>query len=155
MSNLIKNQNKIAFFNIISTILLQGLTFFVAPYFSRVLGTANYGIVSVFNAWVQIISLVLGLRLSSAIAFGKTEYPDEEQESFQASLIGLSIFSFLLFSPLILWLSVVYFQANFYYVCWMLVCSFGLHCVSFANQITSDAILDYYKVEGENIMVKI
>ena len=67
MAEIIKNKNKIIFFNLLSTIVLQGLTFFAAPIFSSVLGTANYGIVSVYNTWVSIFSTVCSLQAASTI----------------------------------------------------------------------------------------
>ena len=41
-----KKQNKVAFFNILSTMLLRGISMFTAPLFSRLLGTEGYGVVS-------------------------------------------------------------------------------------------------------------
>ena len=37
-----KRQNRVAFFNILSTILLRGISIFTAPLFTRLLGTGGY-----------------------------------------------------------------------------------------------------------------
>ena len=98
----LKNQNVIALFNILSTIILQGLAFFSSPYFSRILGTANYGIVSVFNTWVTVITIVFFVRMNGAIVMGITEYEEEEQAGYQSSILSLSILIFIGFSILTL-----------------------------------------------------
>ena len=38
-----KKQNKVAFFNILSVILLNGISMITAPLFSRILGDSGYG----------------------------------------------------------------------------------------------------------------
>ena len=103
----LKNQNVIALFNILSTIILQGLAFFSSPYFSRILGTANYGIVSVFNTWVTVITIVFFVRMNGAIVMGITEY-EEEQAGYQSSILSLSILIFIGFSILTLVLSLIH-----------------------------------------------
>ena len=40
-----KRQNKVAFFNILSTMLLRSISIITAPLFSRMLGADGYGIV--------------------------------------------------------------------------------------------------------------
>ena len=37
-----KNRNRVSLFNILSTCLLYGISFFTAPLFSRLLGTGGY-----------------------------------------------------------------------------------------------------------------
>ena len=46
-----KNINKITIMNICSTILLQGIAFFSAPIFTRLLGAEQYGYYSIFSSW--------------------------------------------------------------------------------------------------------
>ena len=51
-------QNKNAIFNLLGPILLNGISFFTMPIFTRLLGPAQYGIVAVFTTWVGILSLI-------------------------------------------------------------------------------------------------
>ena len=58
MRNAKKSWNKIAIINLVSTIVLQGIAFFSAPIFSRLLGTSNYGIISVYRTWVSLAATI-------------------------------------------------------------------------------------------------
>ena len=46
-----KSRNRIAFFNILSTVLLRGISFITAPLFSRLLSTDGYGVVNIYMTW--------------------------------------------------------------------------------------------------------
>ena len=68
------NANKITFFNILSIVLLQGITFFTSPLFSRMLGLENFGIVSVYITWVSIAAIIFGLQTGSTIGIAHNQY---------------------------------------------------------------------------------
>ena len=57
MSKKVASANSIVSFNILSTLILQGLTFFTAPIISRMLGADNYGIAAVYVTWVSLCLL--------------------------------------------------------------------------------------------------
>ena len=63
-----KNENALAFFNILGPIILNGINFFTVPIFTRMLGTENYGIVSIYTTWVQVLSIVMGIQTGGTIA---------------------------------------------------------------------------------------
>lgn len=133
---MLKNQNKIVFFNILSTIVLQGLAFFAAPFFSRMLGASNYGIVTVYATWVSIISAVFGLQTQSTLAVARKDFTIEEQRKYQASCLVLSIISFVFFSVLscgILFLISGIVNINY----WMVICAcihaFGTFVINYVN----------------------
>lgn len=131
-----KNSNRIVFFNIISTVILQGLAFFSTPIFSRILGTENYGIVSIYVTWVSVISIVFGLRTNSTIAVAMNEYPQSDQVKYQSSILFLSIIGFLLF----LLITLIFITPITYaiklekeVVIFILIQGFGNYCITFAN----------------------
>ena len=94
--------NKIKMYNILSTILLQGVALFTSPIFSRMLGTTNYGIVAIYNTWISVISIVFGLQTQSTIAVARNEYGEDEQEKYQSSILSLSFVVYILFSIVML-----------------------------------------------------
>ena len=94
--------NKITMYNILSTILLQGVALFTSPIFSRMLGTTNYGIVAIYNTWISVISIVFGLQTQSTIAVARNEYGEDEQEKYQSSILSLSFVVYILFSIVML-----------------------------------------------------
>ena len=91
-------RNKVAVFNIASTIVLQGLTFFTGPVFSHLLGTSNYGIASVYLTWVQLASTIFSLQAGVSIANAMIKFKKEEQPGFQSSVLCLSTIAYILFT---------------------------------------------------------
>lgn len=69
-----KSVNKTTVLNISSTILLQGISFFTIPIFTKMLGAEQYGVYSVFNSWVSILTCVMGLRVGGALGTGRYEF---------------------------------------------------------------------------------
>lgn len=130
------SMNKITGFNIMSTILLQGITLFTSPIFSRFLGTSNYGIVSVYNTWVSLFAVVFGLQTQSTISISKNEFKEEEQLKYQSSILSLSLLSFVILSVVLTLLinplsNFMNMSKAMFIV--MLFHSFGLFCVNFIN----------------------
>ena len=68
---MIKSINRITFINILSSIVLQGIAFFSTPVFTNMLGREQYGIFSVYNAWMGIITCVMGLGVTSTLGTGR------------------------------------------------------------------------------------
>lgn len=90
--------NRITFFNVLSTVFLQGITFFTTPLFSRMLGAENYGIVSIYTTWVTVVVAVFGLQTGSTLGVARNQYEGVELKKYQSSILGLSIFSYTAFS---------------------------------------------------------
>lgn len=81
-----KNVNKIASINILSTAILQGINFFTIPLFTRMLGTEQYGIYSVFNSWALVLTCIMGLNVGSSLGAGKYEFKEKYYE-FRSSIL--------------------------------------------------------------------
>ena len=81
-----KGINRITIFNILSTVLIQGINFFTLPIFTRVLGAEQYGIYSVFSSWVMLLVCVMGLGVQSSIGTGKYHFK-KEYYSFRSSVL--------------------------------------------------------------------
>lgn len=90
-----KNKNRIALINFLSNILMKGIAIFSAPVFSRLLGTSGYGIVSVYNIWTNILGVILPMQSNLTIVNARVEYPPEEQDKYQSSILTMSLLGFL------------------------------------------------------------
>lgn len=97
-----KKQNRIVSINILSTLLLNGISIFTSPLFSRMLGTSGYGVTSVYTIWVSAAAIVFSLQSQGTLANARVEYPEEEQAKYQSSVMSLSMLSFLCFSVVVL-----------------------------------------------------
>lgn len=132
----LKNRNRILILNILSSALVQGITFLSAPVFSRLLGTANYGVVSMYHTWGEMMAILFPMQVNATLHMARTRFPMEEQERYQSSAMGLGAVLYLLFSALcLLFLQplsrVIKLEPAM--VCALLVFSFGQYCVSFLN----------------------
>ncbi len=131
-----KRQNRVAFFNILSTVLLNGISILTGPLFSRLLGASGYGVLKIYNIWVSVITVLLTLQTQSTLVNARVEYPEETQKRYQSSVLSLSVLVFLggtalvavflgpisrllKMDPALIWL--------------MLLQAFGTFCVNFLN----------------------
>lgn len=130
------SSNKITITNIVSTLLVQGISFFSAPIFSRMLGTNNYGILSVYTTWVGVASSVFTLQTTSTLGAARVRFSNDEQDKYQSSVWSLSLFGFLLFSAIVLLLRnpiSELIQLEPLLVCLLLVQSISASGMAFAN----------------------
>ena len=129
-------RNRVAFFNILSTILLRGISIFTAPLFTRLLGTSGYGIAQIYNTWVAVIAIVFTLQTQGTLVNARVEYPEGEQLRYQSSAMGLSTLVYLIFSVLVLcFIGPVSgaLKLDKFLIVLMLIQAFGTFCVNFLN----------------------
>ena len=132
-----KRQNRIAFFNILSTLLLSGISIFTAPLFSRLLGTNNYGVSDICNTWVSVFAIVFTLQTQGTLVNARVEYPEELQQKYQSSAMSLSVMLYALCAGLVLlFLPQVSaaLKLDKILIVLMLVQAFGTFCVNFLHQ---------------------
>ena len=89
-----KNKNRITLLNFLSNLLLRGISIFSAPIFSRLLGTSGFGIVSVYNIWTRVLGVALPMQSSLTLVNARVEYPEEEQDRYQSSVLTMSLLGF-------------------------------------------------------------
>lgn len=85
------NINIVTLYNIVASIVLQGTAFFTTPIFTRLLGTYQFGLYSLFNSWVLIITCVMGFAFHAAIGPGFYTFQNEYID-FRNTLLLSSIF---------------------------------------------------------------
>ena len=54
-----------------ASLIQQGISFLITPLFTRILSTEEFGVVTVYNSWVEMIGTVAMLSLSSGIFYLK------------------------------------------------------------------------------------
>lgn len=92
-------ENKTAFYNILGPVILNSINFFTIPIFTRFLGPEQYGIVSVYTAWVGIFSIVFGLQVQGSIGTAMVRFEAKELKFYLSSILilGLLFAAFCLF----------------------------------------------------------
>jgi len=87
-----------------SSILIKGIAFFTTPIFTRMLGSEQYGLYSVFQFRLELLVCVMGLGLVSSIGTSIYEYKEDYYKYRSSALLltTLSSFVFILISFLLL-----------------------------------------------------
>ena len=71
------------------SLLQKGLLFFTTPVFTRILSTEDYGVISIFNSWENIISIFVTLGLSYSVQnVGLVKFSDDKN-NYQSAMLGL------------------------------------------------------------------
>ena len=131
-----KSRNKTTLFNILSTVLLSGISIFTSPLFSRLLGTDGYGIVSIYTTWVSIVAIIFTLQTQQTLVHARTHFSENQQNRYQSSVLGLSciifsactLFIILFIKPIS---SLMKLDSSI--IVFIMVHAFGTYCVSFIN----------------------
>lgn len=84
-----------------ASLFTKAFGFLTIPLYTNLLTTAEYGYLNTYNAWISILSVVLGLSLSSAVIQVQNENR-AVRDAYQSSVLGLSLVSFLLMGSVIL-----------------------------------------------------
>lgn len=71
------NYKKASTFYFVGTIFNKGIAFLTVPIFTRILSTSDYGIVTTYDSWIGIVSMVLGFALHMAIRSSFIDYRDQ------------------------------------------------------------------------------
>jgi O-antigen/teichoic acid export membrane protein len=131
-----KKSNSVAFFNILSVVLLNGISILTAPLFSRLLGDSGYGVFKIYNIWVSVAAILLTLQTQGTIVNARVEFSPEQQRKYHSSVMGLSVLVFGASSLLIaLFIRPVsrFLQLEPMLVGLMLLQAFGTFCINFLN----------------------
>ena len=81
---------KASFWFTVSNVMLRGISFITLPIFSRILTTAEYGVVSVFGSWETIISIFCTLTLWGGVFNLVLVKHSEERDKCIAGFQGLA-----------------------------------------------------------------
>ena len=131
-----KRQNRVAFFNILSVILLNGISIITGPLFSRMLGTSGYGVLKIYNIWASVVAILFTLQTQGTLVNARVEYPEDEQKRYQSSVLFLSVLMFLACSGIIgVFIQPIsrLLKLEPLLIGFMLLQAFGTYCVGFLN----------------------
>lgn len=131
-----KQQNRVAFFNILSTLLLRGISIFTMPLFTRLLDTGGYGVTQVYNTWTGVLAIVFTMQTQGTLVNARMEYPEQEQRRYQSAAMGMSLMVFLGCSAVVLcFLGPIagLLKLSRWLVVLMLIQAFGTFCINFLN----------------------
>ena len=95
---------------IIGNIIGQGIILLSSGIFTRIMGEAEYGLVSTYGAWVLVINTFIGLNLFITVRNAYIDYR-QDYKNFQSSVLLLSLVSFFVLS-IVVFVFVKMFRVN-------------------------------------------
>ncbi len=145
--------NQMAFFNILGPVILNGVNFFTVPIFTRLLGAENYGVISLYTTWVQIMTIVMGIQTSGTIAAARVHIEEREQDAYYSSILSLSCVVSAAITVLVaIFIRPIssFLQFNYLAVFLILAQSFGAYVINFATMK-----FIYHKQASLNFLVSV
>ena len=88
-----KNYTKASMYYLIGNIFNKGIAFLTVPIFTRILSTADYGLVTTYNSWEGILAMILGFALHTAVRMAFVDYKKEIREF----MTSITLFTLLCF----------------------------------------------------------
>lgn len=83
---------------LLGTFLIKAISLITTPIFTRILSTTDYGIISIYQTWVSIFAVFIGLQMSSTIATARVHLPRDSFSTYLKSILMLSFLSFIIIS---------------------------------------------------------
>lgn len=151
MNKLLKRKNTLTMRTIlysISKILSQGINAIAAVVFVRLLTTEEYGYVSIYTAWVSIVSVFISLRTDGTIQMARTKYGLEKTDEYCSCALTISNLFFSLVFFVVLGIKLIggtLLDKPVWYIVVLLLHSYGSACLKFRSAyyaITKEATKD-------------
>jgi len=83
-------QVRASFWFLVCSFLQKGIAVVTTPIFTRIMSAADYGQFGVFKSWYGIVTIVVGLSLTSGVHIQGLVKFDKDRDLFSSSLQGLS-----------------------------------------------------------------
>ena len=100
------------------------------------LGTANYGIASVYLTWVQLASTVFSLQAAGTVALARVNFPMEDQPKYQSSVLSLATMFYAGFSVITIIVAAIIGPKTGLQMPMVLLGlshGWGMYCITFMN----------------------
>ena len=131
-----KKENFQAVFNILSQLIINGTNFVLIMIFTRFLSTADYGTVSIFQAYALFFAVIVGLNIQGSIGTAFVHLNEDDRDNYLSSIMFLAICFFiivLIVSSIFINLFSAFSELSPFLIILMLCYSFGLFTFNFAN----------------------
>lgn len=79
------NYKKASFFYLVGNLFNKGIVFLTVPVFTRLLSTSDYGVVTTYNSWVTILSMITSFAMYMAIRAAFVDYRNKIDDFMSVS----------------------------------------------------------------------
>lgn len=74
------NYKKASSYYLVGNLFDKGMAFLTVPIFTRILSTTDYGIVTTYNSWITILSMVMGFAVHMGIRAAFIDYKEKIED---------------------------------------------------------------------------
>ncbi len=71
------NYKKASTYYLVGNLFNKGMSFITVPIFTRILSTSDYGVITTYNSWIMILSMVIGFAMHMGIRAAFIDYEDK------------------------------------------------------------------------------
>ena len=97
-----KGENSQTFFNFLSTAITSGIALITMPIFTRMLGAEQFGLYSIYHAWLTIVVCFMGMNLFSSLGTGYYRFRDDYYKFKSSILVEGTVISIVIGAVLLL-----------------------------------------------------
>lgn len=145
-----KKYKKASFCYLIGNLFNKGLAFLTIPIFTRLLSTADYGIINTYSSWAGILSMIVGFAMHMSIRNAFVDYKDDT-ESYLSTIIKFTLLSSLGFM-LIFYAVVKIFRINIS-LSLVFICLFHSVASSIIEDVSCYFMMKYNYIKRTILMI--
>ena len=83
-------QAKASIWFVLCSVVQKGLAFLTTPIFTRIMSAEEYGVVSVYNSWISILTVVLTLQLATGVYNKAMIRYEHQRNEYTSSILVLT-----------------------------------------------------------------
>ncbi len=95
------NYKRISTYYLVGNVFNKGMAFITVPIFTRILSTTDYGIITTYNSWISILSMIIGFAMHMGIRAAFIDYR-EKIDDFMAVTTTFTMESGIILSFMVL-----------------------------------------------------
>lgn len=107
-----KSYKKAGTYYFIGNIFNKGISFLTVPVFTRILSTADYGIVTTYNSWIGILSMIVGFALHMSVRMAAVDYKDKLDDFMSSIILFVTLTSFGITAVVASGIKLLHFDSN-------------------------------------------
>ena len=107
-----KSYKKAGTYYFIGNIFNKGISFLTVPVFTRILSTADYGIVTTYNSWIGILSVIVGFALHMSVRMAAVDYKDKLDDFMSSIILFVTLTSFGITAVVASGIKLLHFDSN-------------------------------------------
>ena len=134
------NYKKAGTFYLVGNVFNKGIAFLTVPVFTRILSTSDYGIVTTYNSWIGILSMIMGFALHMSIRIASVDYKEKIDDFMSTIVMFTSITSAVMIAIAFVCIKVFHIDINLSLV---IICMMHAYATATIEDYSSYLMMQY------------